>query len=126
VSSSICGRAILIQAEGAPGLKARDGEPRFAEPWQAQALAMADLLIKSGVIAPEAWTDTLKVELRRASEEGQPDHSATYWGAVLSALESVMISGQRISRAELLHRRDEWERAYLDTPHGHPVQLLRE
>ena len=66
---------------------------------------MADLLIKSGVLAPETWTNTL--------------------GAVLSAQESVMISGQRVTRADLASRRDEWERAYLETPHGHPVQLLR-
>lgn len=119
----ICGRAILISAELGTSLRQRDGQPPFDEPWQAQALAMADLLIKSGVIAPETWTKTLGAELCAASAEGKPDNSDTYWGAVLAALEFVMISGRKVTRDELASRRAEWERAYLETPHGQPVQL---
>ncbi len=88
----------------------------FDEPWQAQALALADLLIEFGTIAPETWTKTLGAELREASAEGKP---------VLSALESVMISERKVTRAELVRRHTEWEHAYLATPHGQPVQLSR-
>lgn len=115
----------MISAELGTGLRQREGEPLFEEPWQAQALAMADLLIKSGIIAPETWTRTLGAELRRASAEGKPDDSATYGSAVLSVLEALIISERKVTRAELARRRAEWERAYLETPHGHPVQLFR-
>ena len=33
---------------GLGDLKRKDGEPVFSEPWHAQALAMADLLVKAG------------------------------------------------------------------------------
>ena len=34
-------------------LKARDSEPVFGEPWHAETLALADLLVKRGVVSPK-------------------------------------------------------------------------
>ena len=45
-------------------LKRRDEEPMFDEPWQAQVLGMADILITAGVISSDAWATALGAELR--------------------------------------------------------------
>lgn len=104
-------------------LTQRDGEPAFAEPWHAQASAMASLLVASGVISGAHWSETLGVKLREAHLAGQSDDTETYYRAVLSALESLLDQARTISGKELIQRRDAWERAYLRTPHGRPVVL---
>ena len=44
-----------------------DGEPGFAEPWQAQALAMADILIQSGLFSASSWSEALGRALQDSS-----------------------------------------------------------
>ena len=61
--SSICGRAILVRPE-LGFLKAKDGEPVFGEPWHAETLALADILIKSGAISSTHWAETLEEEIK--------------------------------------------------------------
>ena len=106
-------------------LRRRDDEPIFAEPWHAQAMATAYLLIRSGTISQSKWTETLGEEIRLASLSGSADDTGTYYTAVLSALERILDAGGNVSCVELAHRRDEWHRAYLHTPHGQPVELDR-
>lgn len=111
------------EAAGLAPLKRMDGEPVFDEPWQAQVLAMADTLVTKGVIAPAAWSETLGKELEDAKLQGTPDNIATYYNAVLRALEHLLEAHGGISATEASARRDAWERAYLATPHGQPVEL---
>ena len=66
-------------------LKAKDGEPVFGEPWHAQTLALADLVVKRGVISPAQWADTLGAEIKALKAE--PDDRETYYRAALAALE---------------------------------------
>ena len=70
-------------------LKRMDGEPVFDEPWQAQALAIADALITQGLITPALWSDTLGEELRNAQTRDAPDSITTYYAAVLRSLERL-------------------------------------
>ena len=104
-------------------LRRRDGEPLFDEPWQAQALAMADSLIRQGAISAEAWAETLGAEIGEAEKAGAPDNAESYYRAVLSALETLLDRGGAAGREEVEARRQEWERAYRNTPHGQPVLL---
>ncbi|MBW0367243.1 nitrile hydratase accessory protein [Ensifer adhaerens] len=104
-------------------LTQRDSEPAFAEPWHAQASAMASLLVASGVISAAHWSETLGAKLREVQLAGQSDDSETYYRAVLSALEGLLDQAHAISGNELIQRRQAWERAYLRTPHGQPVVL---
>ena len=104
-------------------LKSRDGEPAFAEPWHAQAMAMAQLLAKAGTISASEWADVLGNELQDATEAGSPDDRDNYYRAVISSLERILISGSHLSREELDHRKKDWELAYERTPHGQPVTL---
>jgi nitrile hydratase accessory protein len=102
-------------------LKAKDGEPVFGEPWHAQTLALADLLVKSGAISSAHWAEALGAEIRALNAE--PDDRETYYRAVLAALERLLAENGDVSPAELDEREHQWERAYLRTPHGKPVEL---
>ena len=112
----------MNRPEPGPGfLKARDGEPVFGEPWHAEALAIADLLVKRGAISPERWAETLGAEI--AARKAGPDDRESYYRAVLAALERLLMESGAVTRAELDARERQWERAYLHTPHGKPVEL---
>jgi Nitrile hydratase beta subunit len=102
-------------------LKAKDGEPAFGEPWHAETLALADLLVQRGLISPTRWAETLGAEI--AALKAARDDRETYFRAVLAALERVLEENGSVTRAELNEREQQWERAYLRTPHGRPVEL---
>jgi nitrile hydratase accessory protein len=102
-------------------LKAKDGEPVFGEPWHAQTLALADLLVKRGAVSAARWTETLGAEIKAL--EASPDDRETYYRAVLAALERLLAENGSVTAAELDEREHQWERAYLRTPHGKPVEL---
>jgi nitrile hydratase accessory protein len=102
-------------------LKAKDGEPIFGEPWHAETLALADLLVKSGAISSERWAEALGAEIKALNAE--PDDRETYYSAVLAALERLLAENGSVTPAELYEREHQWERAYLRTPHGKPVEL---
>ena len=104
-------------------LKRRDTEPVFDEPWQAQALGMADMLVTAGVISADAWATALGAELRKGAAAGVADDAEAYYRAVLAALQSLLYEAGATSREEVDSREDEWRRAYLKTPHGKPVEL---
>jgi Nitrile hydratase beta subunit, N-terminal len=106
---------------GAGFLKAKDGEPAFGEPWHAQTLAIADLLVTRGVVSPARWAATLGAEIK--ARNAAPDDRETYYRAVLGALERVLMESGSVTPAELDERQEQWERAYLRTPHGRPVEL---
>ncbi len=108
--------------EPEPGLlKARDGEPAFDEPWQAETLALADLLVRRGSISPARWAEALGAEIEAL--QTAPDDRETYYRAVLAALERLLAEKGAVARAEIDERERQWERAYLRTPHGKPVEL---
>ena len=102
-------------------LKTKDGEPVFGEPWHAQTLALADLLVKSGAISSAGWAETLGAEIKALNAE--PDDRENYYCAVLAALERLLAENGDVTAAELHEREHQWERAYLRTPHGKPVEL---
>jgi nitrile hydratase accessory protein len=104
-------------------LKRADNEPVFDEPWQAQVLAMADNLSRSGAFTPAQWSEALGEELRRAQENAAPDNAATYYEAALKALERLSIRGGIATSEVISDRRKAWIGAYLATPHGQPVKL---
>ena len=93
----------------------------FGEPWHAQTLALADLLVKSGAISSALWAETLGAEIKALNDA--PDDRETYYRAVLAALERLLAENGSVTLAELHEREHQWERAYLRTPHGKPVEL---
>lgn len=97
----------------------------FAEPWQAHAFALAVRLAEAGCFSWPEWAAVLSEEIRAAQLRGDPDLGATYYHHWLGALERLCARKNLVSAESLLRRREEWRSAYLNTPHGHPVQLPR-
>jgi nitrile hydratase accessory protein len=100
-----------------------DGEAAFDEPWQAEALAIADTLVQSGMFSAVAWSAALGEALRNAEADGASDDQQTYYRCVLTALEGLIAQHSEIDRPAMSAKREDWERAYLATPHGQPVKL---
>ena len=118
------GRAEVALAE-LPSLPRVDGEPVFAEPWQAQAFALAVRLSADGHFTWAEWTAALGNELAAAAEGGEPGDGSQYYHHWVAALERL-VTERRLAGAEALAaRKDAWVDAYLNTPHGQPVELKR-
>jgi nitrile hydratase accessory protein len=100
-----------------------DGEAAFDEPWQAEALAIADTLVQNGMFSAGAWSTALGKALRNAEADGASDDQQTYYQCVLVALEALIAQHSEIDRPAMESKRDDWEQAYLATPHGQPVKL---
>ena len=104
-------------------LKRRDGDPTFDEPWQAQVLGIADSLVAAGVIAADAWAARLGAVLGARAEAGAADDAGTYYSAVLEALEALLAETGSAAASEVDRRYQQWRQAYLNSPHGKPVDL---
>ena len=102
----------------------RDDEgPVFAEPWQAQAFALAVRLSAQGCFTWAEWAQTLGEQFKQAAARGEPDDGTRYYEHWLAALEKLVAAKGLSDAATLLRRKLEWEAAYRATPHGHPVEL---
>lgn len=98
-------------------------KPTFAEPWQAQAFALANALIDKGFFTAEEWAQALGAEIRRAQAAGDPDTGETYYNHWLKALERLSAEKGLATGTEVDERAEEWRNAYLCTPHGQAVAL---
>ena len=95
----------------------------FAEPWEAQAFALAVKLAERGYFSWNEWTATLADELRSAADRGETDDGSRYYHHWLAALERLVTSKGLTDRAALEKRKEAWAEAYRHTPHGKPVEL---
>ena len=132
-STSTCGTITLsrrfkdnddpAQLGALPGLpRGKDG-PVFAEPWQAQAFALAVKLSEQGHFTWKEWSSALAAELTAAAERGEPDDGSRYYHHWLSALERLVAEKGLADPLVLLARKEAWAEAYRATPHGRPVEL---
>ena len=108
-----------------PPLPRDEGGPVFAEPWQAQAFALAVRLSEQGYFTWKEWAAALADELKAAVDRGEPDDGSRYYEHWLAALERLVTSKRLANSAELLQRKEDWADAYRHTPHGRPVELRR-
>jgi len=106
-----------------PRLPRDTGGPVFAEPWQAQAFAMAVKLSEQGHFTWKEWAATLAGELKAAADRGEPDDGSRYYEYWLAALERLVTAKGLSDPAALLARKEAWAEAYRHTPHGKPVKL---
>jgi nitrile hydratase accessory protein len=106
-----------------PRLPRDEGGPVFAEPWQAQAFALAVKLSEQGHFTWKEWAAGLAEELQAAATRGEPDDGSRYYEHWLAALERLVTAKGLTDQATLLTRREAWAEAYRATPHGTPVEL---
>lgn len=109
---------------GIPAPIPRDkGGPIFAEPWQAQAFALAVKLSEQGYFTWKEWAASLAEELKSAAERGEPDDGSRYYEHWLATLERLVTAKGLSDSAAMLARKEAWADAYRHTPHGKPVEL---
>ena len=106
-----------------PSLPRDEGGPVFAEPWQAQAFALAVRLSEQGHFTWKEWAAALAEELKSAADRGEPDDGSRYYEHWLAALERLVTCKGLSDPASLLARKEAWADAYRHTPHGKPVEL---
>jgi nitrile hydratase accessory protein len=106
-----------------PALSRDKDGPVFAEPWEAQAFALAVHLSAAGHFTWSEWAAVLSEEIRVAQDRGDPDLGLSYYRHWLNALERICIEKGLASREAMRRRAEAWRRAYLHTPHGQPVDL---
>jgi nitrile hydratase accessory protein len=103
----------------------RDEEgPVFAEPWQAQAFALAVRLSALGYFTWKEWSGALAEELHASADRGEPDDGSRYYEHWLAALERLVTAKGLVDHTALLTRKEAWAEAYRRTPHGKPVELM--
>lgn len=132
LSISICGTTILStpdsisepdRLQALPRLPQDNGGPVFAEPWQAQAFALAVKLSEQGHFTWKEWAAALAKELEAAASRGEPDDGSRYYDHWLAALEDLVMAKGLANRSSLVTRKEAWAEAYRHTPHGQPVEL---
>ncbi len=129
---STCGTTTLSQPNpipeterlaALPRLPRDSGGPVFAEPWEAQAFALAVKLSELGYFTWKEWGVALADELKAAVSRGDPDDGSRYYHHWLAALERLVTTRGLADPAALLARKEAWAEAYRRTPHGKPVEL---
>jgi len=88
----------------------------FAEPWEAEAFALAVSLQERGVWTAAEWAQALGAEIARA-----PD--APYYRQWLAALEHLVAAKGLTDAATLTRYAEAWGRAAERTPHGTAIEL---
>ena len=106
-----------------PRLPRDEGGPVFAEPWQAQAFALAVKLSEQGHFTWKEWAAGLAEELQAAARRGEPDDGTRYYEHWLTALERLVTAKGLTDQTALLTRKEAWAEAYRATPHGTPIEL---
>lgn len=98
-------------------------EPRFREPWEAQAFALTMALYERGAFTWPEWSTTLAAEIARAQAAGDPDTGEGYYRHWLAALERIVAEKGLTDAGALMRYHDAWARAADRTPHGSPIEL---
>lgn len=99
--------------------KSVEGDPVFAEPWQAQAFALTVHLHERGLFSWTEWAAALSQELHR------PDRAADgsdYFDGWVAALGRLLIEKGVAGEGEILALQQSWQRAAEATPHGQPIE----
>ena len=90
-------------------------EPIFAEPWEAQAFALAVKLSEQGYFTWKEWSEALAAEIKNSDQ--------SYYQNWLRALERLVTAKGLTTPEAIETRKQAWANAYRHTPHGKPVIL---
>jgi len=89
-----------------PRVPRDEAGPVFAEPWEAQAFALAVKLSEQGHFTWKEWAAALAEELRAVADRGEPDDGSRYYHHWLAALEQLVTKKGLTNRAALLERKE--------------------
>lgn len=119
MSEPVPPEASFPDADDLPALPRDDDGPVFAEPWQAQAFAMAVRLYEQGHFTWTQWAAELSNQIAAAG----PDDTTDYYEHWLATLEVMATTAGLTNGNELAERNAAWRRAAEATPHGQPISL---
>ena len=115
VSSVLC---------GTPGLpRSQEGDPVFAEPWQAEAFALTVHLFDRGLFTWPEWAEALSSEVTRPHRD--PD-GHDYYDCWVEALSGLLESKGVADASTILGLQRSWQRAAEATAHGKPIELAND
>ena len=112
-----------LSIDDLPALPRDKDGPVFNQPWEAKAFALAVRLSEAGCFTWPEWVRIFSREIKAAQERGDPDLGDTYYQHWLNALERVCATKGLVGREDMHRRKADWRRAYLNTPHGQPIDL---
>jgi len=112
-----------VRLAALPHLPQGDSGRVFAEPWQAQAFALAVTLSDRGHFTWKEWAAELAATLKAAADRGEPDDGSRYYDHWLATLERMVMARSLTDEETLAARKDAWAAAYRNTPHGRPIEL---
>ena len=113
----------LVSIDDLPALPRDKEGPVFSQPWEAKAFALAVRLSEAGYFTWSEWVRIFSREIKSAQASGDPDLGDTYYQHWLNALERICAAKRLVGREDMLRRKATWRQAYLNTPHGRPVDL---
>jgi len=98
-------------------------EPAFEAPWHAQLFALTVHLNETGLFDWPDWAARFGATLKAHGLARELNGGDDYFTAWLETLETLMKDLGLAEAGALAAMRGRWEKAYLLTPHGHPVHL---
>jgi nitrile hydratase accessory protein len=114
---------LRLSIDELPALPRDDDGPIFSQPWEAKAFALAVRLSEAGYFTWPEWVKIFSREIKSAQEQGDPDLGDTYYRHWLNALERICTAKGLVGSEDMDQRRAMWRQAYLNTPHGQPIEL---
>ena len=113
----------LLSIDDLPALPRDNDGPVFNQPWEAKAFALAVRLSEAGCFTWTEWVRIFSQEIKAAQDGGDPDLGDTYYQHWLNALELICAAKGLVGFEDMHRREAAWRGAYLNTPHGRPVDL---
>ena len=113
----------ILSIDDLPKLPRDKDGPVFNQPWEAKAFALTIRLTQAGYFTWSEWVGIFSQEIRAAQERGDPDLGDTYYQHWLNALERICAAKDLVGSKDMHQRKETWRRAYLNTPHGKPIDL---
>ena len=92
----------------------------FAEPWEAEAFALAVELCARGHFTWSEWSLALGAQLR-VGQSGEG--ASSYYQCWLTALERLIIAKNLSDPEAIAARTEAWALAHQNAPHAAPVEL---
>jgi nitrile hydratase accessory protein len=106
-----------------PGILRDETDQTFDAPWQAQAFALVVQLNKAGRFSWDEWVRVFSREIARSPSRPGESANDTYYRQWLDALEQIVVERGLLAPGEARERASVWRTAYVNTPHGQPVEL---
>ena len=113
----------LLPIDDLPELPRDEDGPVFNQPWEAKAFALTVCLSEAGCFSWPEWVNIFSREIKTAQERGDLDLCDTYYQHWLNALERICAAKGLVGYEDMRRHTATWRRAYLNTPHGRPVNL---